>query len=927
MRGEIAGRARELDAITALLDGVGGGPSVLALWGDAGVGKTTLWEAGVAAAHARGHAVLACRAAAAEARLTYAGLADLFATVGPRAGPVACLPGAQRRALDAALLRSSGEEDPPDPRAVAAAFLSVLDATAAAGPVVVAVDDVQWLDGPTRRVVAFAVRRCSGPVATLTAGRDRGLASRRDEIRPRDPARLTHVEVGPLSLGALHHVLVHNLGRSFPRPVLLRIAETSGGNPLYALEIARSLDACSAGSSPAGFPDSLRAVVQDRLRGVTWREREALLVVSALASPRLDLVGRACGADPVELLGRAEDAGVVELSGGYARFTHPLLANGVYGEASPSRRRALHRTLSRLVDDVEERAAHLARAATGPEPEAIAALDAAAAAARRRGAASAAAELVDLAIGLGADDPCRRAAAARDCFHADDPLRARQHLAVAIPRLRPGPERAEALGLLGAVLVEVDDHARAIESLELAFTDAGTDPALRASIAVELAMALPDGGRVEDALPYAAVARDEAERAGDDGLLAEALGCSVVVGLLAGRGVDHGLLARALALEDPGRRSHAVRWPSLHAALVHLWAHRAQEARAALVALRRRCLDRGEESDLWFVSFHAATVALWSGDVAAAEALTADMTERALMVGTEHRRAFALAAQAHLAAWVGRVDEARTAARRACGMLAEAGMASGSLFAVGVLGMLELSVGDPEAAARWLRPAAAAAVEMGLVEPACAPFLPDAAEALVALGRLDEAEQVVVRLEAGGAGTDRAWAAAVGARSRGLLAAARGDVGAARAALERALDAHDRLPLRYDRGRTLLGLGQVQRRCNERRAAGASFEEAARCFEAVGAARWAGNARVGLRQLGVRGAGAASCELTPTEEHVAELAGRGLTNREVAAALLISPKTVEANLTRAYRKLGIRSRAQLGGWLAARHGEGAASDA
>jgi DNA-binding CsgD family transcriptional regulator len=913
----MVGRDRELTAVEQLLDGVVDGPAVLALWGEAGVGKTTVWEAGVAAAEARAYAVLACRAAAAEVRLSYAGLADLLGKVG--ADGFADLPPPQRRGLDAALLRGGDDQPAPEPRAVAAGFLTVLEVLAGTMPVLVAVDDLQWLDEPTRRVMAFAVRRCSGPVAVLTAGRIHGREGWRDDLRPRDPARLRHVDVGPLSLGALHHVLMRNMERSFPRPTLLRIAEVSGGNPFFALEIARSLDA--RGSGVAAFPDSLRAVVQDHIGSLEPQVREALLVASALANPRIDLVGQACGGvDPATLLGAGEDAGVVELAAGRVRFTHPLLATGVYSAASPTSRRALHRRLSDLVEDGEERARHLALAATGPEAEVVAALDAGAALARRRGAASAAAELLELALGLGADAPSRRVQAARDHFDADNPVRARQLLERAIADLGQGLERAEALGLLGTILYGVDEYVEAIEVLTQAFAEAGHDPRLRSSIAQELCVALTNAGRVSEALPYVETAIQEFEQHGDEGLLAEALGAWVIVSFVNGRGVDRAALARALALEDPDRRSHALRWPSLNAAMVYLWTHRLDEARAALAALRHRCLDRGEESDLWFVSYHAATAALWSGDLATAEQLTEDLTQRSLMVGTEQLRAFALMAQAQLGAWVGRSDQARAAGEEATALLARLGMASGSLFSASALGMVELSVGDFEAAARWLGPAAAAVLDMGYVEPACVRIHPDAVEAMVALGRLDEAEPLVEQLEVSGRGPDRTWAAAVGARCRGLLLAAEGHLDQAQAAFKRALDAHDRLPLRYERARTLLLLGQLQRRCNERQAAKATLEEAAGLFEAVGTARWADNARAELQRLGLHPG--PPDQLTPTEERVAELAAAGSTNREVAAALFLSPKTIEANLSRVYRKLGIRSRAELGTWMAERRAEG-----
>jgi len=243
MQGGIVGREPELAAVAQLLDGVAGGPAVLALQGEAGIGKTTVWAAGVERARESGFAALVCRPASAEVRLSYAGLTDLLGDLGPEA--FERLPRPQHRAVDAALLRGADDDPASDPRAVAAGFLSALDVLARTTPVLVAIDDVQWLDEPTRRVVEFSVRRCTGPIATLTARRVEGEGSPADELAPRDPARRQAARLGPLSLGALHHVLKQQTGRPVPRHVLVRIAETAGGNPFFALELARSIDSAS----------------------------------------------------------------------------------------------------------------------------------------------------------------------------------------------------------------------------------------------------------------------------------------------------------------------------------------------------------------------------------------------------------------------------------------------------------------------------------------------------------------------------------------------------------------------------------------------------------------------------------------------------------------------------------------------------------
>ena len=444
------------------------------------------------------------------------------------------------------------DDDPAaDPRAAAAGLLSVLNLLATTSPLLLAIDDFQWLDEPTRRMVGYATRRCRGPIAVLTTERAHPTPDSTRELCPPDPTRLYRHHLGPLSLGASHHVVRQETGRSFARPMMVRIAEGSAGNPFFAVEMARSLTL--AGPGAGSFPAGLRQLGTrpDRIAGPAVCE--ALLVASAVAEPRVELIAVACGvADVVELLAPAEDSGLIGLSAGLVRFTHPLWASGVYHEASPARRRRLHRLLSELVEDVEERARHLALAATGPAANTISALEMAADHARRRGAVSAAAELLEMAIGLGVPEQSLHVQAARDYFDADDPARARELLEAVIADAGPGVQRAEALGLLGTIVYAVEDYGRAVATLEGAFAEAGGDSRLRCSIAMELCTALPNMGLATSALRYAAIAVQEAEKVADDGLLAEALACRVMVRFLTGHGVDEDTLSRGPGARRPG---------------------------------------------------------------------------------------------------------------------------------------------------------------------------------------------------------------------------------------------------------------------------------------------------------------------------------------------------------------------------------------
>lgn len=910
MAGAVFGREAEQAAVQELLASVGAGPATLALWGEPGIGKSTIWTAGVLAAGSQGYAVFQCRPAIAELRLTYAGLMDLLVHVD---GTVLDgLPGPQRRALDAALLRGVEDDASPDPRAVAAGLLSVFERVMAVGPVLVAIDELQWLDEPTRRVVEFAIRRAHGPLAVLTAERADRMPEAHSALCPADATRLRQVQVGALSVGALHRVLQQETGRSFSRPTVMRIAERSGGNPFFALQIARSLP--EPATTVDVLPTGLKQLVAGQVDALAAPVREALVLASATADPRVELIQRASGdTRVVERLATAENSGLIEFSAGRVRFTHPLWASAIYDTASPARRRAVHRKLSEVVDHVEERARHLAMAATGPTRETLRAVDAAIDHARRRGSSSAAAELAELAIRLGASDPALRVAAAHDHFDAGDAARAKQLLEGVLAELGPGRLRADALGLLGTLAYEGDDYARGIELLERALIEAGDDPAMRASIALELGMAVSNAGRFADVLGYAAVAKAQAEQSGDDGLLAEALAGWAMAHYLLGQGLDEQCLQQGLALEDPDRRSHAVMWPSLNAAVVDEWTHRLDRARAGFVGVYARCVERGAESDLWFVLTHLVLTALWSGDIQAAERYVGELTERAHMSGSGTQAALARAMSTVAAAWEGRIDEVRSQARDVLDELASSEFAGASLYLVAALGRFELSVGNPAEAIEYLGPTATALARSSMAELAM--VYSDTAEALIALGRLDEASPLVERLTANGHQPGGDWAAALALHTQGLLSAARGELDEALRAYAGALAAYAEFAdARFERARTLLVEGQLRRRRNERRLARASLDEAARLFDEVAAAQWAACARAELERLGTRpGAGD---QLTAREAQIASLAASGLTNREMAATLCVSAKTIEAALARAYRKLGIRTRAELGRYMA-----------
>ncbi|HET7854822.1 MAG TPA: LuxR C-terminal-related transcriptional regulator [Gaiellaceae bacterium] len=227
-----------------------------------------------------------------------------------------------------------------------------------------------------------------------------------------------------------------------------------------------------------------------------------------------------------------------------------------------------------------------------------------------------------------------------------------------------------------------------------------------------------------------------------------------------------------------------------------------------------------------------------------------------------------------------------------------------------VLGFLELSLGDAAAAAEHLRPLPALLDRMGYGEPSVNRVLPNAIEALVQLGELDEARPLVDKLEERGRSLDSPWSLATGARCRGLLFSGAGDLDGALEAFHHALSEHERMPGPFERGRTLLALGSAERRLRQQRAARESLAAAKEVFEQVGTPLWTVKARKELARVGGR-APRRDGALTETERRIAELVARGMANKEVAATLFVTVRTVEANLTRIYAKLGIRRRTEL----------------
>ena len=920
MAGDVIGRESELAILHRFLDSIPIGPSALLLSGDPGIGKTTVWKEGLADAQLRRYRTLSCGPVEAETRLSYAALGDLLEPILEEALPT--VPEPQRQALEVALLRSPRSGARADQRAVSLAVLGCLRSVASTSPVVMAVDDIQWMDPPSVRVLQFVVRRLKDEqVGLMTAARG---ARADDDPLGVVPAvaedRVHAVHVGPLSLDALERVLRDKLGEGFPRTTFLSIYEMSGANPFFAQEIGLAL-LRRGGEVAAGerlpIPDSLQELIEDRLKGLPAKTVEALEVVSALSAPTLDTVAAVIAPSAVDVrLGPAIENGVVEVVGDRLRFTHPLLASAVYQRTPLARRRQLHGRLATIVHDPEERARHLALSVEGPDVAVAAALEEAAALASSRGAPQSAAELWEMARRAtpeGRGEELRRRTHEAGLAHSEcgDTSLARSVLEQAVDLSMAGPARARVLLDLGIVVADEEGWRRAVDIFTAALNEVGDDDALRAGVEQGLGYAWVFRGDLEASERHARAALRLAEELQEPRVMAEAFQAYPFVEFLLGRGVDQEMLDRGIALEGHllgDFRSHVIRATFVLAQLLK-FTDRLDEAREKFNELLRDAAAHGVESTLPQIQYHLAELECRAGNWDAAMEHA-----RESMAGAQQKAMGFVYPMAHFAiglvdAHLGRGDAARLEASEGLRLAEAADEVLAMVLNLSVLGFLELSSDRPSEAHRYLARAVELKGAMGVREPAYFRIVPDEVEALVALGRLDEAEALLAPFEEAGRNLDRAWAIATGARCRALVLAARGDLADASAAADEAVRVHDHLPLPFELGRTLLVRGTVERRAKRKREARDTLTKALEVFDGLGAASWADRTRAELARIG--GRAASSVDLTPTEARVAALVAAGSTNREVADALFVSVHTVEANLKRIYRKLGIRSRTEL----------------
>ena len=911
----VVGREAELEALWSFLGAVDR-PASFFLEGEAGIGKTTIWQAAVAAARQRSFRVLSSRPAGSELQLSFASLGDLLAVALEDVGDE--LPAPQLRALRIAMLLDDPGGSPPDRRAIGLGILGVLRRLSLRRPLLVAIDDAQWLDRPTADVLHFALRRLvHEPVALLVAARMDTTPAQEDLTQAFPEERRSELRLGPLSVAAVQRLVRSRLGIGLTRPVLLRVHEASGGNPFYALELARALGPAIVGLPPGGqlpVPETLRQLVAGRIAALPEAAYDLVLAAASLSDPRVGALRKLNGArHAAEGLRAAVEAGVLELDGDRVSFTHPLLASAVYADAGLDGRKRMHRRLSRVAQDAEAHARHLALASDGRDAEVALALDRGAQQASERGAPAAAAELLELAVAATplketTDLRRRKLQAAKAHVAAGALEQGTTILRSLLEEVDSGDARADILLRLAGLSSNLED---ALALARQAGLDAKSER-LHARVQLFLGRGWPISG-MQQTLCHGRAALRHAEASGDRGLLVDVLSRISWWRLWASQDPSASL-ERAIALEEQDDELRAYAGTGVPLALWRMYQGRLDEARTMFEALNAEAAERGEEFDALHLRGRLVDVALRGGRWSDAETHATELYELSEQIGHEHTGGLSAYWKALCDAHLGRSEQARAAAESGASLARATKTHNTLVMNLGVLGFLEISLGNETGALQHLRPVLdwIDHTQLGLVTHPIAPY---ALEALVASGHTDEAQQLLKRFEQEACTLETTWGLAIGARCRAQLEAAEGDLTAALGAAEEALALHENGEWPFERARALLVHGRTLRRMKQKREAKRSLEAALTIFEQLPAPLWADRCGAEVNRIGLRRA--SSGDLTEGERRVAELAASGLTNRDVAARLFMSPKTVEANLARAYRKLDIHSRAELGARLGA----------
>jgi DNA-binding CsgD family transcriptional regulator len=859
--------------------------------------------------------VLACRPCEPESNLSFAGLGDLLeGTL-----PAAALPASQRRALEAALRLEESEEHRIDRHSVGAGILSLLRQLSLEAPVLIAVDDCQWLDTPSARSLAFAFRRLREErVGLLLAARSRSTERAEELFTAAPEARAETVDVGPLTRDEIMRIVASRHGQPISPRELERVAGVADGNPFVALAAADALrrhGELAPGDLPS-IPVDVRRLFDGALDAASDEARDALLAAALSARPTLDAIAGATRLDArrVEVvvadLARFNLARVRDRE---LRFEHPAVAAAVRERAEPAKLRAMHRRLAEVAPaGSEARAYHLALGAESTDAGWAREIDLAAQGAARRGAPESAAELSQLAAGItpAADERARlsrQLRAAEHHHHAGD-LRSARRLAEVVFEGRDPECRARAILLLAELAWLDRNGPRAVELGERALREA-SGPELRLEAHTRLAY-LCHADR-ERGLAHAnqAVELLESVPAAGTAIRARARFAVVYNEVDLGRPLRWEIAHEAVELEAASPPPRVSERLSFLLGICLMQRDALDRARPLMEDALAAAIERGDDGSLPMIHDQLFQLEWLAGRWGDAREHVDEHLRLASQLGQEVELVWAFESRALITAHLGDLAAARTDARVALERAQALRDGSSLGYIHRTLGFIALSECDARAADSAFSAADEIAEHEGLRSVGGLRHHADHIEALVELGEVDRAAGLLARLSDRARDEGSPWGAAAASRCRALVAAARGNLEAAAVAIDDALAACDAVPIPFELGRTLLAQGMIHRRRKQKRRAGAALRRASQIFETLGARGWAARAERERARVGVRPP--APETLTESERRVVDLVRRGLANREVAAQLFISEKTVEGVLTRAYRKMGVRGRAEL----------------
>jgi DNA-binding CsgD family transcriptional regulator len=909
----LLGRAderREIDQVLARARS--GASAVLALAGEPGIGKTALLD--YAAERSAGMRLLRARGIESEAQVPFGSLLEL---VRPALVLLDRIPAPQAAALEAALaLRPAAAQDR---FAVGAATLSLLAAYAEQSSVTVLLDDAQWLDGSSAAALLFAFRRMvADPVAVLIA------------VREGEPSLLDGADLPVLRLAGLSLDEAALLAPDLSPDAVWRLHQATAGNPLALCELAAGAGDPDWGLLPGDAPVMVSARISGaflrRARLLDSQARDALVLAAISGTGDLATLERAAAVLGIDLsgLGPAEHAGLVRLGGGTVEFRHPLARSAVYADAPASQRRAAHRAMAAVLPDrdTDRRAWHLAAAAVGPDEIAAAALAETAARSRDRSAYAPAAAAFERAGRLVADGG-RRAQLLWQAAEAGWLAGLTDHAVVLLDEARGLADDAR-------TLIEVDRLAGHIATLRgpvmnghaiLTAAAARADPESAVAMLAEAASACFYAGNPTEMLAVAERAR-AGLTAGSSVrarfLAGMALGMAQIFGEDAAAGTVALHEAVALAESSAELRDDLRLLPWL--AEAPLFLRQSGAGRSLLGHALQTARSRAAVGVLPFalnlIARDLATTDRW----AVAESTYREAIDLARECGQQTELAFGLAGLAWLHARRGREEEGRAATAEALDLCRGTGMLLHEIWATAALGELELALGDAVRAVAFFEHHQRLLDDLVITDPDLSPAA-ELVEAYLTIGRHGDAQRAASGFLSAAQAKGQPWSHARALRAQGMLAS-EGDYAAA---FERAISLHEQTPDAFEAARTRLAFGQRLRRSRNRVLAREQLRTAVDIFDRLGARPWAERARAELAATGEtrrRRDGVSIDDLTPQELQVALLLAAGKTTRETAAALFLSPKTVEYHLRHVYQRLGIHSREELAKQLGP-HVEGA----